>query len=57
MNVTLDTHAAITGLVTKADLRTDLAQLEQRLTLRIVTIVAIANGILFVALRSVPPAT
>ena len=52
-----------TELATKADLvalradsRADLAQLEQRLTLRIVTIVAIANGILFVALRYLPPA-
>ncbi len=45
-----------TDLVTKADLRGDLAQLEQRLTLRTVTIVAIANGILFAALRYLPPA-
>ena len=37
-------------------LRTDMARLEQRLTLRIVTIVAIANGILFAALRYLPPA-
>lgn len=40
----------------RADLRADLAQLEQRTTLRIVTIVAIANGILFAALRYLPPA-
>ena len=52
-----------TELATKADLvalradsRADLAQLEQRLTLRIVTIAAIANGILFAALRYLPPA-
>lgn len=41
----------------RADLRADLAQLEQRTTLRIVTIVAIANGILFAALRYLPPTT
>ena len=52
-----------TELATKADLvalradsRADLAQLEQRLTLRIVTIAAIANGIPFAALRYLPPA-
>ena len=52
-----------TELATKADLvalradsRADLAQLEQRLTLRIVTIAAIANGIPLAALRYLPPA-
>ncbi len=52
-----------TELATKADLvalradsRADLAQLEQRFTLRIVTIAAIANGILFAALRYLPSA-
>ena len=46
-----------TELVTKADLWADLAQLEQRLTLRIVAIAAIANGILFAAIRYLPPTT
>ena len=45
-----------TELGTKADLRADLARLEQRLTLRIVTIAAIGNGIMFVTLRNLPPA-
>ena len=58
------------ALVTKADLkaglaevrgeitalRTEMAQLEHRATVRTVTIVAIANGILFAALRYLPPA-
>ena len=39
----------------RADLRAELAQLEQRVTLRIVAIAAIANGILFAALRYLPP--
>ena len=47
----------VTELVTKTGLRADLAQLEQRLTLRIVTVVAIANGALFAALRYLPPAS
>ena len=42
-------------LVTTAHLRAEIAQLEQRLTLRIVAIVAIANGILFAVLRYLPP--
>lgn len=45
----------------RADLRADLAQLEQRMTLRtvtiVVTVVALANGFLFAALRHLPPAT
>ena len=41
-------------LVTQSHVRAELAQLEQRLTLRIVAIVAIANGILFAALRYLP---
>ena len=51
----LATKAALAAL--RADLRADLAQLEQRTTLRIVTIAATANGILFAALRYLPPAT
>ena len=51
----LATKAALAAL--HADLRADLAQLEQRTTLRIVTIAATANGILFAALRYLPPAT
>ncbi len=43
-------------LVTNAHLRAEIAELEQRLTLRIVAIAAIANGILFAALRYLPPA-
>ena len=40
----------------RADGRADLAQLEQRLTVRIVAIATIANAILFAALRYLPPA-
>lgn len=40
----------------RAELRMDLAQFEQRLTLQIVAIAAMANGSLFAALRSLPPA-
>ena len=50
-------------LATKADLqtlraglRTDLAQFEQRLTLQIVAVAAMANGSLFAARRYLPPA-
>ena len=50
----LATKADLVAL--RADLRADLAQLEQRLTLRMVTIVTITNGIVFVALRYLPPA-
>lgn len=45
----LTRKAALTAL--RADMRADLAQLKQRLTLPIVTIAATANGILFTALR------
>ena len=38
----------------RAELRTDLAQFEQRLTLRIVAIAAMTNGSLFAALRYLP---
>lgn len=41
-------------LVTESHLRAELAQLEQRLTLRIVATVAIANGVLFTALCYLP---
>jgi len=41
-------------LVTESHLRAELAQLEQPLTLRIVAVVAVANGILFAALRYLP---
>ena len=40
----------------RADLRADFAQLEQRTTLRIVTVAAVANGIVFAARRCLPPA-
>jgi hypothetical protein len=43
-------------LITTTHLHAEIAQLEQRLTLRIVTIVVIANGILFAMLRYLPPA-
>ena len=55
----LATRSALAAL--RADLRADLAQLEQRMTLRtvtiVVTVVALANGFLFAALRHLPPAT
>ena len=41
----------------RTHLQADLAQLEQRTTLRIMMISASANGILFAALHHLPPAT
>jgi len=41
-------------LVTKADLKADLANLEARLTWRIFVVVGVVNGLLFAALKLVP---
>ena len=41
----------------RADLRAGFARFERRLALRIATIAATANGILFAALHYLPPAT
>ncbi len=43
------------NLVTKADLDAALAKLAERLTVRMLAFIAIANGILFAALRYLPP--
>ena len=50
----LATKAALAAL--RADPRADLAPLERRTMLRIVTIAATANGIQLAALRYLPPA-
>lgn len=46
--------ASCENLVTKADLKADLADLEARLTWRIFVVVGVVNGLLFAALKLVP---